>query len=246
MEMLAYKYQYADRGVINIINTSRFKHYSVYGEDIMFTRVLGMFQDRNLGGMANRLDELIDSIRNRPGVSSTAIKRTIIELAVNILHIASNSDVDVDAITGDLDIYTWVLKQNHTEVLTEWLLNLSSELLDHMEKRKENDEKEIITQASDYIANHLSEPDLSLQSVSEAVRLSASYFSQLFKAETGIGVKNYIIDSRVSKAKLLLKETNLKSEDIALQTGFTSASYFGKAFKRSTGMTPNTYRKQQI
>ena len=35
-----------------------------------------------------------------------------------------------------------------------------------------------------------------------------------------------------------------KAEDIARQTGFASATYFGRVFKKSTGMTPNGYRRQ--
>lgn len=244
MEMLAFKNQYADRGVINIVNTSRFRHYSLYGEDIMFARVLGRFQDGDLGMMAIRLDELIESIRRRPGVSTSAIRRTVIELAVNILHIASNANVDVDSILNGQDIYNWVLKQTHTEVLTEWLLELSGKLLAKMEIQQETEEKQIIKQACDYVASHLNDPSLSLQSVSDAVGLSGAYFSQLFKTEKGIGLNNYISESRIVQAKELLKMTDLKNADIALQLGFTTPTYFGQVFKKSTGMTPSDYRKQ--
>ena len=48
--MLAYKHQYADRGVINIANTVRFKRHSGYGTDIMFERVIGCFQDETVPG----------------------------------------------------------------------------------------------------------------------------------------------------------------------------------------------------
>lgn len=244
MEMLAFKNQYSDRGVVNIINTSRFKHYSLYGEDIMFARVLGRFQDGDLGMMAVRLNELVESIRQRPGISKTTIKRTFIELAVNILHIASNADVDVDSIIEGVDIYNWILLQNDIASLSDWLLGISAQLLENMEVQRETEEKKVITQACDYIAMHLTDPTLSLQTVSGAVGLSSSYFSQLFKQEKGIGLSNYITDCRISQAQLLLRTTDLKSEDVALQLGFTSATYFGRVFKKSVGITPNDFRKK--
>lgn len=246
MEMLAYKYQYADRGVINIINTLRFKHYdyALYGQNIMFDRVIGRFQDGDLGMMAVRLNELIESIRRRPGVSNSAIKRTFIELAVYILHIASNANVDVDAILGDLEVYNWVLKQNNTDDLSEWLLDISAELLDQMGKRQDVEEKQIITQACDYISEHLDDPNLGLQTVSDAVGLSGAYFSQLFKKEKGAGLNRYINERRIIEAQKLLVSTELKSEEIALRIGFTTATYFGRVFKKSVGMTPKEYRKQ--
>ena len=243
-EMLAFKHQYADRGVINIINTFRFKHYSLYSEDIMFSRVLGRFQDGDLGMMAVRLQELVESVRNRPGVSRTAIKRTFIELAVNILRIASNADVDVDAILEPTDFYSWILKQKHTEVMTEWLLDLSGKLMVLMEHHQEAEEKEVIKQACDYIDEKIGKPDLSLQAVSEAVDLSPAYFSQLFKKEKGINLSSYIAERRIEQAKDLLRITEWKAEDIARQTGFSTATYFGRVFKKSTGMTPNSYRRQ--
>ena len=243
MEMLAYKHQYSDRGVINIINTSQFKHYSLYGEDIMFARVIGCFQDGNLVMMAVRLNELTEAVRRRPGVSNTAIKRTFIELAVNILRIASDADIDVDSVLGDMDVYNWVLKQTHTEVLSEWLLDISAQLLERMAIRLKTEKKEVITKACDYITQHLTDPGLSLQTVSKAVGLSSAYFSQLFKVEKGIGLSNYITEKRIIQAQQLLKTTDLKSEEIALLIGFTSATYFGRVFKKSTGVTPIAYKR---
>ena len=242
-EMLAYKYQFADRGVINCANIARFKHLSLNGGDIMFERVIGRFQDGDLGMMAVRLDELVESIRKRLGISNTAIRRTFIELAVNILHIAANADVDVDAVLGGLEVYNWVMQQNHTEVLTEWLLSLSAKLLSQMERKQDTREKEIIRQACEYISLHIDDPCLSLQTISESVKLSASYFSQLFKEEKGTGVNNYITESRVELSKQLLLSTNCTCEMIALQTGFTTATYFGRVFKKKTGLTPNEYRR---
>ncbi len=244
MEMLAFKYQYADRGVINIRNTEKFRRYSVYGEDIMFARVIGRFQDGDLKMMEVRLEELIESIRHRPNISKTAIKRTFVELAINILHIAANADVDVEAVLGDRDPYSWIMAQNHTEVLTEWLLDLSAGLLEQTEARKKTDEKEIIRRACEFIAGNIGDADLSLQTVSDAAGLSSSYFSQLFKAEKGIGLSNYITESRILRARSMLESTELKNEEIARQLGFASATYFGRVFKKYTGLTPNAFRKQ--
>ena len=246
MDMLAYKYQYSDRGVISIINTLKFKHYSLFGEDIMFARVIGCFQDGNLGKMSSRLDELVESVRRRPGVLGTAIKRTIIELAVNILHIASNAGIDADAFLDRPNFYSWVLAQNHTEILTEWLMNLSAGLLEQIEARHVGQEKQIISQACAYISENLCDPDLCLQAVSDNVGLSRSYFSQMFKAEKGTGLTSYINSERISRACELLRSTEMNAQDIAIQLGFSSASYFGQVFRKFTGTTPSSYRSKHV
>ena len=113
-EMLAYKFSYADQGVVNIRNMIRFSHSPNYSSDIRFDSVIGCFQDGDLGRMAIRLEELVEEIRYRPNVSKTAIRRAFIELTVSVLHVAANADVDTESVIHGLDIYKWVLEQQHT------------------------------------------------------------------------------------------------------------------------------------
>lgn len=242
-EMLAYKYQYADSGVINIRNLVQFQHNASIGNRIRFDRVLGCFQDGNLGRMEVRLNELVESIRQRPNVSKTSIRRTLVEVVVQILHLASNADVDVEEVLNDVDPYRWIMKQNHTEVITEWIMKISSELLCLMQSRKQSEEKMVIQQAKQFIEDNLSEPDLSLSQVSDAVGLSSTYCSLLFKQEVGMGINAYIAQNRIGRAQVMLRETQLPGTEIARQIGFSSAGYFGQVFKKNTGMTPNEYRR---
>jgi two-component system response regulator YesN len=83
-----------------------------------------------------------------------------------------------------------------------------------------------------------------LQTVSDAMGLTAPYFSQLFSRETGQGVNAYITGLRMEFAGRLLSSSDLKVDDIAAQTGFSSASYFNLVFKKTFGMTPTQYRKK--
>jgi len=242
-EMLAYKYQYADRGVINIANIVCLRYNISYGSNEMYNRVLGCFKDGNLGKLETRLNELIADIRYRPKVSGSSIKRTIIELTVNMLHIASSANVDVDAVLMGDDPYRWILKQDDTPTITQWFMNLASRLLNEMSEEKNQRQKRIIQDACDYIESHIGDNSLGLQLVSEKLGMSAPYFSQLFKNEKKIGLNNYIAYRRVERAKDLLQNTNLKNEDIALQLGFARSNYFSSVFKKITGMTPGTYRK---
>ena len=242
-EMLGYKYQYADHGVINIANIVRFRYNSSMNCNIAFERVLGCFQDGNLGKMSRRLDELVEQIRYYPHVSSTSIRRTMIELAVRILNVASNANVDVDEVLGGRDPYWWILQQNHTEVITEWIMQISSELWSKMHNNQMNQERETIHIAREYIKNHLEQIDLGLQKVSEVVGLSAPYFSQLFKHDTGTGINMYIVTQRIDKAKFLLRTTKLKNLEIAQQVGFSSAGYFCQAFKKHVGLAAREYRR---
>ena len=243
MQMLAYKYQYGDRGVVNIANIIRFRYNISYGSEEKFDRVISCFKDGDLGQMAVQLDELITEIRYRPNVSNSSIKRTIVELTVHMLHIASNAKVDVDEMLQDNDPYRWILQQQETPVITEWFMKLASRLIQGIREQQEAGRKQIVERSCKYIEENLSDNALGLHAVCEKNGMSPSYFSQLFKKEMKTGLNNYIAYRRVERAKELLQNTNLKNEDIALQLGFARSNYFSSVFKKITGMTPGAYRK---
>lgn len=93
-----------------------------------------------------------------------------------------------------------------------------------------------------YISQHYAE-DITLDLLAESVELSRTYVSGLFKKETGVNLTNYITNYRIEKAKELLRDTNLRSYEVAEKVGFLDESYFSRSFKKITGESPNTYKK---
>lgn len=242
-EMLSFKYQYADSGVVNIATIVHFQHNVSRSNNIAFDRVIGCFMDGDLGKMERRLGELVESIRHRPNVSNTSIRRSLVEVTVQILHAASSADVDVEEVLDGTDPYRFIMRQNHTEIITEWIMKLSSRLVTLMRDRRVTEERGVIRDAKDFIDANLADVDLGLQQVSAAVGLSGTYCSQLFKKEVGTGISTYITQHRVARAQYLLSETVLTAAEISKQVGFMSAGYFGQVFRKATGMTPQEYRR---
>ncbi|MGG1515607.1 helix-turn-helix domain-containing protein [Paenibacillus oryzisoli] len=83
-----------------------------------------------------------------------------------------------------------------------------------------------------------------LAEVAAHVHLNPSYFSNLFKKETGESITGYIQNLRVQKAKLLLKSTDMKIFEISEATGFNDSNYFTHLFNKIAGVSPKEYRKQ--
>lgn len=102
---------------------------------------------------------------------------------------------------------------------------------------------QMITKALEYIAAHYTK-NLTLQGVADIVHLSKSYFSLLFKKQTGRNFIDYLIELRIWEAKRLLAQNDSKIYDVAREAGFNDVKYFSKVFKKGTGFTPMEYREK--
>ncbi|MCY9657683.1 response regulator [Paenibacillus chondroitinus] len=100
-----------------------------------------------------------------------------------------------------------------------------------------------VRQAVLYVEEHLQEP-LGMSEVAGHIHLNPSYFSALFKEQTGFTFSEYVTRSRIQKAKELLLQTRLTIADISEQIGYQTSKYFIKLFKDYEGISPNQYRKQ--
>lgn len=104
---------------------------------------------------------------------------------------------------------------------------------------------EAIQQSVDYIEENIKE-ELSIEELANVSYLSMYYFQKLFSRLVGKTVKEYIKARRVANAKPLLKATNLRIADIALEYGFNSHESFTKAFKEIYCITPEAYRRNNL
>lgn len=77
----------------------------------------------------------------------------------------------------------------------------------------------------------------------DKVHLSTNYFGDLIKKETGKSAQEYIQFKVIERAKDQIANTSLTMSEIAYSLGFQYPQHFGRLFKKSTGMTPNEYRK---
>ena len=84
-----------------------------------------------------------------------------------------------------------------------------------------------------------------LEDMSDKFHISRSYLSKKFKAVTGFGFKEYIVNVRIKNACRLLLETNKSITDIAFECGFNDSNYFGDSFRKIKGISPRKYRKNE-
>lgn len=94
----------------------------------------------------------------------------------------------------------------------------------------------------DYIDSHLHE-EIALNELASLTGLTSYHFLRLFKRSTGETPLQFIIRSRMDRAKALLA-TGVSVTDVAMDVGYGSLSHFITLFKRHTGVTPLEYQKK--
>ena len=73
--------------------------------------------------------------------------------------------------------------------------------------------------------------------------MSSSHFSRVFKQQTGFSPYDYILISRLNRAKYLLQVTDMTVASIAYEIGFNSESNFIYFFTENEGISPGKFRK---
>lgn len=102
---------------------------------------------------------------------------------------------------------------------------------------------QLITSIQNYISKNYHDPDLSLKKISEVFSISESYFSYLFKAETGRNFSEYLEELRMQQAMHLLKETDTPLSELYSHLGYSNANSFRRAFKKVYGSSPKAFRR---
>ncbi|MDO4339949.1 MAG: response regulator [Eubacteriales bacterium] len=96
----------------------------------------------------------------------------------------------------------------------------------------------------DYISQNYMNEGLSVKDISTHVFLSTSYVCTFFKSETGQTLNQYLTEYRMERAKQLLCDPRYKISDISSKVGYSDGNYFGKSFKKYSGLSPSEYREK--
>ncbi len=94
-----------------------------------------------------------------------------------------------------------------------------------------------------FILENYLNPDFSVSMLSERFGISEVHIRRIFKSAAKTSPIRYINYLRIEKAKNLLSETSLPVAVIAAEAGFSDSFYFSRLFKKETGVSPASFRK---
>lgn len=112
----------------------------------------------------------------------------------------------------------------------------------HRRKNQAGSVSPQVRKACDYIELHL-ENRIDIHTLASLVGYADYYFSNKFKRETGLSIRDYVMHCKVERSKQLLKDTKLSIQEISEALGFSVQNHFAAVFRKLTGMSPTEYRE---
>ncbi len=127
------------------------------------------------------------------------------------------------------------------------IVSLHDTLLSHTKRyfsmiADRSGENAICFSIEEFVRQNFQNESLSVKTISDHVNRSTSYVCTVFKNETGMTLNQFITKCRMEKAKEMLTDPRYKITDIASRVGYLDVNYFGKIFKKYSGVTPSDYR----
>lgn len=144
---------------------------------------------------------------------------------------------------SDKDLSAQIKNQPTSSQLMIRMIEILKLYTSDLKRYQKAREDYLVKQAQKYISEHYAD-ELALANIAEQSHFHPNYFSSLFKKKTGITIRDYILKTRIEKAKELMEDPEMKLIDIALAVGYQDQAHFNRAFKNFTGISPSQYRKQ--
>ncbi len=112
----------------------------------------------------------------------------------------------------------------------------------HPENRTVSKKRMELTAVREYLDQHFREK-ISLPELSRMFFIDRYYLTKIFKEAYGMTIISYVFSARITRAKNLLRFTDLSIEQVGLESGMPDSNYFARCFKKAEGITPGEYRR---
>ena len=233
-------------GLNHIIVVTDVKSQTLSVNDIVSSQFKNGIQERIEILDITKLHRLLDSIYQTVKISQAMDGELLFQIVMELIDTLFfslrkiNSEFPIEE-KKDNFINRFYMCTSLEDVFKELTNTFDAEISEVTDLKAEIEAKPIRV-AKKYIQDNFHKP-LKLDDISSMLGFNSSYFSGLFKKETGENFSDYLAQVRINQAKQLLVQETLPVADIAEAVGYTDLKYFSKLFKRLAGINPTEFRK---
>ncbi|WP_284638963.1 helix-turn-helix domain-containing protein [Paenibacillus silviterrae] len=203
-----------------------------------------LIQALRTGREEEAYDLLNDFLRTLSGKGAKEIdvQQGMLHLLGSIQHAIMVSGIQPSRLFKGANLYEQLSQIREPKQILEWFHEkVVAPFLRELTGRSDAQVKRIIEQAMIYLQENYQQ-DISLDNCADHIGTNPFFLSKSFKQVTGKNFIDYLTELRIEKAKQLLRESELKINDVAGMVGYQH-SYFNRIFKKLEGMTPTRYRE---
>lgn len=125
-------------------------------------------------------------------------------------------------------------------------MDMATVVMKRMDEKKRSKNRQLKEKILTYLEDHFHEEGMTAYRICDQMGISEKYLIQFVKEQTGESFTTFLEKRRMERAKEYLCTTDWSNEVIAQRCGFGAVNTFYRVFRKNTGMSPGTYRKEQV
>lgn len=211
-------------------------------------QLIGQIQDALKLTDAKKLLSLLSSMYQeavRVNLSPDLIRQFSFELVMRSMQTAESVGIDPGALLAEAgNMYERILQCESWRETEQFVGGVLTDLSGSIErKRSQRGKNDTMAKILAFVQANYKDSGLSLDLLANEFNLNPTYISKLFKEHAEGNFIDYLIEIRIEASKLLLRDRNIKINDISESVGYANSRSFMRTFKKVTGMTPTEYRE---
>lgn len=219
------------------IESAESSSYSL-DRDLIRNSLLSRNKEQLINYIGGLLNQAIADENHTVGL----IKQIHHDLMQIVLACLEENEIDAHTVLGIPDLEQLNVRSERSSLdMIKYVNALYDNCTMKLNSKKEN--AGVAAAIKKYIHENYRE-DINRDDIAASVFLTPNYLSKVFRKETGLTLREYINDCRISEAKKLLATTSQSISDIAFDLGFENVSYFSTVFKKECGLGPLAWRNK--
>lgn len=189
----------------------------------------------------NLFVEFLDQIRC---LEEDAERNKIYEILVLASHqarLAGQNETDYVNIREFVD-EIWGLPM---EKIERWAYRKFEFIINSVQTSRTEIRSDAVNSAIRYMEEHYME-EITLEELARYIGLSPQHFSKIFKDDIGLNYIEWLTRLRIDVAKRLLSDGGMSVKEVCYLVGYNDPNYFSRIFRKTEGMSPSAYAKENI
>lgn len=216
--------------------------------DELEKRLKSLLKSRNQAGVKDLVFETI-ALRycDKKGWGLLEVKQTVKRVCNILMDYMSEGKTphEIMEMESLLDLANQTVENLSVDNLCEVLEEMIDYAVDLQKVEAPGSIRSKVKLAVKYIDTNFFE-ELTLMSLAARFNVESSYFSKIFRQETGENLTFYIAKKRIDKAREYMADSKINLTEIAFMTGYDDYTYFNRVFRKMTGIGPREYRNELL